>query len=93
MLEKVKNQSVHHSYLRSGSGSLDGHSVVSVDAGVLSDSVSYMARAIISNAMSLDDMEIEIRNEKAKVGRGTKKVKIDKVDFGKVKKDELSLES
>ena len=72
-------------------GSLDGHSVASVNTTELSDSVLHMARAIISDAMSLEDREIEIRNEKAKVGRGTKKVKIDKVDFGKVKKDELTL--
>ena len=89
---KVKNQSVPHSYLRSRPGSLDGHSVASVNTTELSDSVLHMARAIISDAMSLEDREIEIRNEEAKVCRGTKKVKIDKVDFGKVKKDKLSLE-
>ena len=91
MLERVKNQSVPHSYLRSRPGSLDGHSVASVNTTELSDSVLHMARAIISDAMSLDDREIEIRNENAKVGRGTKKVKIGKVDFGKVKKDKIAL--
>lgn len=88
----VENQAVSRYYLRNKLGNFNGHIIDPGDMTVLSDSVLHMARAIISDAMSLDDREIEIRNEKAKVGRGTKKVKIDKVDFGKAKKDKLSLE-
>ena len=72
-------------------GSFDGRSVAPVDIDVLSDSVLHMARAIISDAMSLEDREIKIQNNETKISCRTKKVEVGKVDSGKVKKDELAL--
>ena len=72
-------------------GSFYGRSVAPVDIDVLSDSVLHMARAIISDAMSLEDREIKTQNNETKISCRTKKVEVGKVDSGNVKKDELAL--
>lgn len=76
MLEKLgtvaaKNYHEPYYFLRSQTiSNYDGHSITSVDTTVTSDSVLHMARAIISEAMNLDDREVNIDNEVKAKTRG-----------------------
>ena len=93
MLEKLgtiaaKNYDKPYYFLRSQTiSNYDGHKIASVDidTGVTSDSVLRMARAIISEAMNLDDRNVNIDNEV--------KIKTTGVSLGKKEENRLSLEN
>lgn len=81
----VKNQVISRYYLRNKSGNFNGHIIDPGDMTVLSDSVSHMARAIISDAISLGDRNVKIDDE-AKVN-----VPVPEVSLSKKKRMKLSL--
>lgn len=91
MLEKLgivaaKNYYEPYYFLRSQTiSNYDGHSIASVDTTVTSDSVLHMARAIISEAMNLDDREVNIDNEV--------KARIRGVNLSKKDENELFLQN
>ena len=95
MLEKLgtvaaKNYYEPYYFLRSQTiSNYDGHNIASVDTTVTSDSVLHMARAIISEAMNLDDREVNIDNEVKTKTRGVNLSKKDENElflqnFGKI---------
>lgn len=82
----VENQVISRYYLRSKSGNFNGHIIDPGDMTVLSDSVSHMARAIISDAIKLVDRNVKI-DDKAKVN-----VPVPEVSLSKKERMKLSLE-
>ena len=83
---RAKNYYEPYYFLRSQTiSNYDGHSIASVVTAITSDSVLHMARAIISEAMSLDDREVNIDNEI--------KTKIRGVNLSKKDENELFLQN